>query len=57
MIWPPDTAAGFHAPAAPVGSRRLIHAVAASLALSALSLCLVALLTLTSAGLALALPV
>lgn len=55
-IWPPDAEAGFHSPAAPIGSHRLAHAVAASLAVSALSLCLVVALTLASARLALALP-
>lgn len=55
-IWPPNAEAGFHGPAVPVGSHRLTRAVAASLALSALSLCLVVALTLASAQLALALP-
>ncbi|RIK97262.1 MAG: hypothetical protein DCC74_08110 [Proteobacteria bacterium] len=55
-IWPPNAEAGFHGPAVPIGSHRLTRAVAASLALSALSLCLVVALTLASARLALALP-
>jgi len=55
-IWPPNAGAGFHGPAVPVGSHRLTRAVAAALALSALSLCLVVALTLASARLALALP-
>lgn len=49
-----ETIAGFHGRAAAVGSRRLIHAVAASLALGSLSLCLAVALALVSIRLALA---
>lgn len=53
-IGPVDS--GFHGCAAPVGSRRLVRAVAVSLALGALSLCLAVTLALVAAPLALALP-
>lgn len=44
----PGAALGFNRPEAGVASPRLLHAVAASLALSALSLCLIVTLTLLS---------
>lgn len=47
---------GFHDGAAPIGSARLTRAVAASLALGALSLSLAVALALVSVRLALALP-
>ncbi len=47
---------GFHDGAAPIGSARLTRAVAASLALGALSLSLAVALAIVSVRLALALP-
>jgi len=43
---PPEGATGFHGQSAPVASTRLIDAVAASLAVGALSLCVVVAFTL-----------
>jgi len=50
-------AAGFGGQSAPVASSRLIDAVAASLALGALSLCLVVTFTALSAGAGFAMPI
>jgi hypothetical protein len=47
---------GFETRSAPVASSRLIHAVAASLAISGLSLCLVVTLTLLSIRVSMAMP-
>jgi len=49
-------AAGFEGPAAPVASSRLIHAVAASLAIGSLSLCLIVALTVLSIRVGMAMP-
>ena len=51
--------AGFQGPSATVASSRLTHAVAASLAIAALSLCLIVTLTVmsTKATMAMGLPV
>jgi hypothetical protein len=49
-------AAGFDGPAAPVASSRLINAVAASLAIGALSLCLIVALTVLSIKVTMAMP-
>ena len=49
-------AAGFDGPAAPVASSRLINAVAASLAIGSLSLCLIVALTVLSIKVSMALP-
>lgn len=49
-------AAGFDGHAAPVASSRLINAVAASLAMGSLSLCLIAALTVLSSKASLAMP-
>ena len=48
---------GFESRSAPVASPRLIHAVAASLALGGLSLCLVVTLTVFSIRLSMAVPI
>jgi len=50
-------AAGFGGRSAPVASSRLIDAVAASLALGALSLCLVVAFTALSTGTGFAMPI
>jgi hypothetical protein len=50
-------AAGFDSPSAPVASSRLASAVAASLALGALSLCLIATLTVLSIKVSMAMPI
>jgi hypothetical protein len=50
-------AAGFGGQSAPVASSRLIDAVAASLALGALSLCLVVTFTALSIGAGFAMPI
>jgi hypothetical protein len=50
-------AAGFNSPRAPVASSRLTHAVAATLALGGLSLCVMVTLTVLSIKIAIALPV
>jgi hypothetical protein len=47
---------GFNVRSAPVASSRLTHAVAASLAIGALALCLVATLSVLSIKVAIALP-
>jgi hypothetical protein len=49
-------AAGFSGRAAPVASTRLIDAVAASLAIASMSLCLIVALTLLSSKVSMALP-
>jgi len=49
-------ATGFDGHAAPVASSRLINAVAASLAIGSLSLCLIAALTVLSSKASLAMP-
>jgi hypothetical protein len=50
-------AAGFEDRAAPVASSRLIDAVAASLAIGSLSLCLIVTLTLLSIRVSMAMPI
>jgi len=50
-------AAGFDSRAATVASSRLIHAVAASLAIGAISLCLIVTLTVLSTNATLAMPI
>jgi hypothetical protein len=50
-------AAGFNGRAAPVASSRLIDAVAASLAISSLSLCLIVALTVLSIKVSMAMPI
>jgi hypothetical protein len=56
MIRSSGAAAGFVSRSAPVASSRLIHAVAASLAVGSLSLCLFVALTLVSANASMAMP-
>ena len=56
MIRPPG-AAGFDSLPAPVASSRLTHAVAASLAIGAVSLCLIVTLTVLSIKATMAMPV
>ena len=55
MAWS-ARAAGFDGPAAPVASSRLINAVAASLAIGSLSLCLIVALTILSIKVSIAMP-
>jgi hypothetical protein len=50
-------AAGFESRSAPVASHRLTHAVAASLAIGALSLCLIVTLTVLSVKVTMAMPI
>jgi len=50
-------AAGFVSRSAPVASHRLTHAVAASLAIGALSLCLIVTLTVLSIKVTIAMPI
>ena len=50
-------AAGFASRAAPVASSRLTHAVAASLAIGAVSLCLIVSLTVLSIEVSMAMPI
>jgi hypothetical protein len=50
-------AAGFDGQATPVASSRLIHAVAASLAIGGLSLCLVVTITVLSIKISMAMPI
>lgn len=50
-------AAGFDGRSAPVASPRLIDAVAASLAIGSLSLCLVVTLTVLSTGVGMVMPI
>ncbi|HEX3116575.1 MAG TPA: hypothetical protein VHQ48_13925 [Bradyrhizobium sp.] len=49
-------AAGFNGRSAPVASSRLTHAVATSLAIGSLSLCLIVTLTVLSIKVAMAMP-
>lgn len=49
--------AGFHSRPAPVASSRLTNAIAASLALGALTLCLVVAVTVLSSNITMAIPV
>jgi hypothetical protein len=56
MIWS-SGAAGFDSRVAPVASSRLTQAVAASLAIGALSLCLIVTLTVFSTKVTLAMPI
>jgi hypothetical protein len=56
MIRSPD-AAGFDGRAAPVASSGLTHAVAGSLAIGALSLCLIVTLTVLATKVTLAMPI
>ena len=56
MIRPPG-AAGFNGRSAPVASSRLTKAVAASLAIGALSLCLIVSLTVLSIKVSMATPI
>jgi hypothetical protein len=53
----PPGAAGFEDRAVPVASSRLIDAVAASLAIGSLSLCLIVTLTLLSIRVSMAMPI
>jgi hypothetical protein len=55
MIRPPD-AVGFEARYAPATSLRSIHAVAASLAIGSLSLCLIVAITMMSTKISMAMP-
>jgi hypothetical protein len=50
-------AAGFDSPSAPVASSRLADAVAATLALGSLSLCLIVTLTVLSIKVSMAMPI
>jgi hypothetical protein len=50
-------AAGFDSPSAPVASSRLTDAVAASLAIGSLSLCLIVTLTVLSIRVSMAMPI
>jgi hypothetical protein len=54
---PPTGAIGFNRRPAPVASSRLTDAVAATLAIGSLSLCLVVTLTLLSIKLSMAMPI
>jgi hypothetical protein len=56
MIRSPGAAAGFVSRSAPVASSHLIHAVAASLAVGSLSLCLIVALALVSTNASIAMP-
>jgi hypothetical protein len=56
MVRSPGAGAGFEDRSAPVASSRLIHAVAASLAIGSLSLCLIVALTVLSIGVTMAMP-
>jgi hypothetical protein len=56
MIRSPGTV-GFNGRSAPVASSRLIDAVAASLAIGSLSLCLIATLTVLSIKVGMAMPI
>ncbi|MGZ5875753.1 MAG: hypothetical protein ACXWKP_27040 [Bradyrhizobium sp.] len=51
------SAAGFNGRSVPVASTRLIDAVAASLAIASLSLCLIVTLTVLSSNISLAMPI
>jgi hypothetical protein len=54
---PSPGAAGFEQPSAPVASSRLAGAVAASLAIGAVSLCLIVTLTVLSIKTSIAMPI
>ena len=56
MIRSPS-ASGFNSPGAPVASSRLTNAVAATLAIGGLSLCLMVTLTVLSIKVAMAMPI
>jgi hypothetical protein len=56
MIRSPGEAAGFEGRSAPAASSRLIHAVAASLAIGSLSLCLIVALAAMSIKVTMAMP-
>lgn len=56
MIRSPGAASGFTRPAPPVASSRLTNAVAASLALGALSLSLIVTITMLSIRVSMAMP-
>ena len=56
MIRSPGVGAGFADRSKPVASQRLIHAVAASLAVGSLSLCLIVALTVMSIKVTMAMP-
>jgi hypothetical protein len=56
MKWSPGTGAGFEDRSKPVASPRLIRAVAASLAVGSLSLCLIVALTVMSIKVTMAMP-
>ena len=56
MIRSPRAGSGFASHTAPVASSRLINAVAASLAIGALSLCLIVTLTVLSVNVTMAMP-
>jgi hypothetical protein len=57
MIRSPGGGAGFHGRSAPVASSRLTDTVAASLAIGALSLCLIITLTVLSIKVTMAMPI
>ena len=52
-----SSGAGFDSPSAPVASSQLIDAVAASLAIGSLSLCLIVTLTVLSIKVTMAMPI
>jgi hypothetical protein len=54
---PSTGAAGFEGRSVPVASTRLVDAVAASLAIASLSLCLIVILTVLSSNISLAMPI
>jgi hypothetical protein len=56
MIQSPDQMVGFEGRSAPVASPRLIHAVAASLLIGCVSLCLIVALTAMSIKVTMAMP-
>ncbi len=56
MMRSPGAGAGFAGRSTPVASSRLIHAVAAALALGSLSLCLIVALTVLATRVTMAMP-
>lgn len=56
MIRSPRAGTGFDSRPAPVASSRLINAVAASLAIGSLSLCVIVMLTMLSVNVTMAMP-
>jgi hypothetical protein len=56
VMIPPAEAAGFEGRSVPVASPRLIRAVAASLAIGCVSLCLIVMLTAMSVKVTMAMP-